>query len=106
MFTEGELAMYSVLGIGIFNSIMFSNIYTLGIAGLGKYTSQGSSLLVMAILGGALVPLIQGLLADSSVGVQKSFIVPVFCYLYIVYFGVYCARKLKNVEFVSNSSGH
>jgi FHS family L-fucose permease-like MFS transporter len=56
----GGYAMYSILGIGIFNSIMFSNIYTLSIAGLGKYTSQGSSLLVMAILGGAIVPVIQG----------------------------------------------
>jgi len=98
--------MYSVLGMGIFNSIMFSNIYTLGISGLGKYTSQGSSLLVMAILGGALVPLIQGVVADSSVGVQKSFIVPVFCYLYILYFGIYCSRKLKNVEHATNASGH
>lgn len=106
MFSAGEMAMYSVLGMGIFNSIMFSNIYTLGISGLGKYTSQGSSLLVMAILGGALVPLIQGVVADSSVGVQKSFIVPVFCYLYILYFGIYCSRKLKNVEHATNASGH
>jgi len=106
MFSAGEMAMYSVLGMGIFNSIMFSNIYTLGISGLGKYTSQGSSLLVMAILGGALVPLIQGVVADSSVGVQKSFIVPVFCYLFILYFGIYCSRKLKNVEHATNASGH
>lgn len=106
MFSEGAMAMYSVLGIGIFNSIMFSNIYTLGIAGLGKYTSQGSSLLVMAILGGALVPLIQGALADSDFGVQKSFIVPVFCYLYILFFGLYCAKKLKFVEHAKNVSGH
>jgi len=106
MFSQGEMAMYSVLGIGIFNSIMFSNIYTLGISGLGKYTSQGSSLLVMAILGGAVVPLIQGAIADSEIGVQKSFIVPVFCYLYILYFGFYCSRKLKNVEMVQGTSGH
>ena len=106
MFSQGEMAMYSVLGIGIFNSIMFSNIYTLGISGLGKYTSQGSSLLVMAILGGAVVPLLQGVIADSSVGVQKSFIVPVFCYLYVLYFGFYCSRKLKNVEMVKGASGH
>lgn len=108
MFNEGEMAMYSILGIGIFNSIMFSNIYTLGISGLGKYTSQGSSLLVMAILGGALVPVIQGAIADSDpvYGVQHSFIVPVFCYLYILFFGIYCSRKLKNVEHASNASGH
>lgn len=108
MVNQGELAMYSILGMGIFNSIMFSNIYTLGISGLGKYTSQGSSLLVMAILGGAIVPIVQGAIADTDpvYGVQHSFIVPVFCYLYIVFFGIYCSRKLKNVEHGSNVSGH
>ena len=80
MLNQGELAMYSILGIGIFNSIMFSNIYTLAISGLGKYTSQGSSLVVMAILGGAIVPIFQGYLADIF-GVQHSFIIPVFCYV-------------------------
>lgn len=108
MVNQGELAMYSILGMGIFNSIMFSNIYTLGISGLGKYTSQGSSLLVMAILGGAIVPIVQGAIADTDpiYGVQHSFIVPVFCYLYIVFFGIYCSRKLKNVEHGPNVSGH
>jgi FHS family L-fucose permease-like MFS transporter len=108
MVNHGELAMYSILGMGIFNSIMFSNIYTLGISGLGKYTSQGSSLLVMAILGGAIVPIVQGAIADTDpvYGVQHSFIVPVFCYLYIVFFGIYCSRKLKNVEHGPNVSGH
>lgn len=108
IFNEGHLAMYSILGIGIFNSIMFSNIYTLGISGLGKYTSQGSSLLVMAILGGAIVPIIQGAIADTDpvYGVQHSFIVPVFCYLYILFFGIYCSRKLKNVEHAKNVTGH
>jgi len=94
---SGALAMYSILGIGIFNSIMFSNIYTLSIAGLGKYTSQGSSLLVMAILGGAIIPVIQGVLADH-LGVQLSLMLPVICYVYIFAFGVYCSKKLKNVE--------
>jgi len=65
---------------------MWSNIFTLSIAGLGKHTSQGSSLLVMAILGGAIVPVIQGAVADS-IGVHNSFIVPIFCYIYIAYFG-------------------
>lgn len=108
MFNQGEMAMYSILGIGIFNSIMFSNIYTLGISGLGKYTSQGSSLLVMAILGGALVPVIQGAIADSDpvYGVQHSFIVPVLCYCYVLFFGIYCSRKLKNVEHATNTAGH
>lgn len=105
MVNHGEMAMYSVLGIGIFNSIMFSNIYTLAISGLGKYTSQGSSLVVMAILGGAIVPIFQGLLADQF-GVQHSFIIPVFCYLIILIFGAYCTRYLGHVENTEAKSGH
>ena len=94
IFSTGSMALYPILGIGLFNSIMFSNIYTLAISGLGKYVSQGSSLLVMAILGGALVPLIQGGLADSQ-GIQHSFILPAACYLYILIFGLYCMRNVK-----------
>ncbi|KXH81571.1 sugar MFS transporter [Chryseobacterium kwangjuense] len=105
MVNQGELAMYSILGIGIFNSIMFSNIYTLAISGLGKYTSQGSSLVVMAILGGAIVPVFQGYLADQ-LGVQHSFIIPVFCYLMILIFGVYCTKYLGHVETTEAKSGH
>ena len=105
MVNHGELAMYSILGIGIFNSIMFSNIYTLAISGLGKYTSQGSSLVVMAILGGAIVPIFQGYLADQF-GVQHSFIIPVFCYLIILIFGAYCTKYLGHVESTENKSGH
>lgn len=97
IFSTGSMALYPILGIGLFNSIMFSNIYTLAIAGLGKYVSQGSSLLVMAILGGALLPLIQGGLADSQ-GIQHSFILPAACYLYILIFGLYCMRKVKLTE--------
>jgi len=105
MVNHGELAMYSILGIGIFNSIMFSNIYTLAISGLGKYTSQGSSLVVMAILGGAIVPIFQGYLADQF-GVQHSFIIPVFCYLVILIFGAYCSKYLGHVENTEAKSGH
>ncbi|KMQ69319.1 fucose permease [Chryseobacterium sp. FH2] len=105
MVNHGEMAMYSVLGIGIFNSIMFSNIYTLAISGLGKYTSQGSSLVVMAILGGAIVPIFQGYLADQ-IGVQHSFIIPVFCYLVILIFGAYCTKYLNHVQSAEAKSGH
>ncbi len=105
MVNKGELAMYSVLGIGIFNSIMFSNIYTLSIAKLGVYTSQGSSLLVMAILGGAILPLVQGAVADQ-IGVHHSFILPLVCYLFILYFGIYCAKHLKGIEQTSVKGGH
>ena len=85
--SNGIVAMWAVIGIGLFNSIMWSNIFTLAIEGLGEYTSQGSSLLVMAILGGALVPVIQGMTADAY-GVHFSFVVPIFCYVYIAFYGL------------------
>jgi FHS family L-fucose permease-like MFS transporter len=92
VFTNGEVAFWAVIGIGIFNSIMWSNIFTLAIDGLGKYTSQGSSLLVMAILGGAVIPPLQGAFADLM-GVQFSFIVPILCYVYIFYYGISGYKK-------------
>ncbi len=92
MFTSGNIAMWTILSVGLFNSIMWSNIFTLSISGLKKYTNQGSSLLIMAILGGALIPLIQGGLADW-IGIQYSYILPVLCYLYIAVFGMYCMRN-------------
>ena len=90
--TKGHIAMWALLSVGLFNSIMWSNIFTLAISGLGRYTSQGSSLLVMAILGGALIPLIQGGLADS-IGIQYSFFLPLLCYGYIVFYGIFCAGE-------------
>ena len=83
---SGSIAMWAIIGIGLFNSIMWSNIFTLAIDGLGKYTSQGSSMLVMAILGGAIIPPIQGALADV-IGVHMSFIIPVFSYAYLAFYG-------------------
>lgn len=91
--SEGEIAMWSVIGIGLFNSIMWPNIFTLAIEGLGKFKSQGSSLLVMAILGGAVVPLIQGSFADRF-GVHLSFLVPIICYLYIAFYGIYGYKRI------------
>jgi FHS family L-fucose permease-like MFS transporter len=87
LFSGGMIAIWTLIGIGLFNSIMWSNIFTLAIRDLGKYTSQGSSLLVMAILGGALIPLIQGAVADAFNGYHYSFFVPVFCYIYLAYYG-------------------
>ena len=78
--------MWAILGIGIFNSIMWSNIFTLAIKGLGDCTSQGSSILVMFIVGGAILPPIQGAVADV-VGVQLSFFVPMLSYVYLAYYG-------------------
>ncbi len=87
----GMLAMWAIIGVGLFNSIMWSNVFTLSIAGLKEKSSQGSSLLVMMILGGALIPPIQGLIADQ-IGIQLSFLVPVGCYIYLFYFGAQLSR--------------
>jgi len=86
MMTHGMLAVWSVVAIGLFNSIMFPNIFTLGIEGLGALTGRGSSLLIMAIVGGAVIPELQGMLADH-VGVHHAFVLPLLCYLYIVFYG-------------------
>ncbi len=87
IFADGKLAMWSMLCIGLFNSIMWSNIFTLAIAGLDKYTSQGSSLLVMMIVGGAILPVCQGALADAA-GVHYSLFVPLVAYLYLIFYGL------------------
>jgi len=92
----GSSAMWTLLAVGLFNSIMWSNIFTLAIAGLGAHTSQGASLLVMGILGGALLPLFQGWLADT-IGLKPSFIVPAICYAYIAGYGLFCSKKLGKV---------
>ncbi|WP_312236227.1 sugar MFS transporter [Stenotrophomonas sp.] len=85
MLGSGNLAKWSVVSIGLFNSIMFPTIFALAIARLGTLTGQGSSLLVMAIVGGAVVPLAMGWLADHH-GLQLSFLLPMLCYLYIVFY--------------------
>ena len=80
---DGTAAMWAILGVGLFNSIMFPTIFSLGVAGLGKHTSQGSGILCLAIVGGAFIPLLQGVLADS-IGVQPAFYLPALLYIYIV----------------------
>jgi MFS transporter, FHS family, L-fucose permease len=85
--SSGLVAMWSVIAIGLFNSIMFPTLFTLGIEGLGPMTSRGSSLLIMAIVGGAVVPLLQGVLADR-VGVQAAYVLPIVCYAYIAWYAL------------------
>ena len=87
MNTTGSVAMWSILAVGFFNSIMFPTIFTLSVNGLGSMTSKGSGLVCQAIVGGALVPLIQGLAADT-VGIQMSFAVPLVCYIYIGWYAL------------------
>lgn len=87
MLTSGNLAVWTMLAVGLFNSIMFPSIFALGIAELGPLTGTGSGLMSMAIVGGAIVPLIQGAIADHS-GIHHAFLLPVICYLYILFFAL------------------
>lgn len=82
----GSISAYSILAVGLMNSLMFPTIFTLAIKGLGKYTDQGSGILCTAIVGGAIIPLLQGSIADS-IGIRFAFFLPVLCYLYIAYYG-------------------
>jgi FHS family L-fucose permease-like MFS transporter len=91
MLSSGGLAMYSIIAIGLFNSIMFPTIFALGIERLGPMTSKASSLLIMAIVGGAIVPYVQGVFADH-IGLQHAFFLPLLCYLYIVFYGLSGSR--------------
>ncbi len=86
MVGAGPLAMWSILAVGLCNSIMFPTLFSLAVNGLGKHTGQGSGILCAAIVGGAIIPVVQGLFADR-IGIQQAFFIPVLCYLYIAYYG-------------------
>jgi MFS transporter, FHS family, L-fucose permease len=86
MLTFGHVAMWSIILVGLFNSIMWPNIFALGLAELGPLTNLGSSLLVMGILGAALIPLLQGFVADH-IGIHHAFFLPALCYVYICFYG-------------------
>ena len=96
LFTTGTVAIFAFLSGGLFCSIMWPSIFSLSIKGLGKYTSQGSAFLVMMILGGAIIPPIQGKLADI-IGIHESYWVTVFCFLYLMYFAQRVEKIFKKV---------
>src|ERR1700686_3266463 len=87
MILGGHTAMWTILAVGLFNSIMFPTIFSLGVAELGPLTGNGSGVLTMAIVGGAILPVIQGVIADR-VGIHHAFFLPVLCYLYILFYGL------------------
>jgi FHS family L-fucose permease-like MFS transporter len=103
LFTVGQVAIYAVLSGGLFCSIMWPAIFNLSILGLGKYTTQGSAFLIMMILGGGIIPPIQGKMADyiqsrSSIvgyGIHQSYWVPVFCFAYLAFLGFVVKGILK-----------
>jgi len=95
LFSTGYLALYAFLSGGLFCSIMWPSIFALSINGLGKYTSQGSSFLVMMILGGAIIPPLQGKLADIM-GIHESYWIAVICFVYLTYFAQKAGNLIKN----------
>jgi FHS family L-fucose permease-like MFS transporter len=92
MLTFGHVAMWTLLLVGLFNSIMFPTIFALAIEGLGPLTGKGSGLLVAAIVGGAIIPELQGILADR-IGIHHAFILPALCYGYILFYAASIASK-------------
>ena len=107
--TSGTTATYAFLSGGLCCSIMWPCIFSLSIAGLGKYTTQGSAFLIMMILGGGIIPPIQGKLADVF-SIQQSYWIPVFCFAYLALFAILVKGILKkqgiNYEQASNAGGH
>jgi len=87
LFASGSIAIYAVVLLGFFHSIMFPTIFALSIRNLGPLTKRGSSLLVMAIIGGAFFPAVMGRISDAS-SIQRAFAVPLLCYLFILHFGL------------------
>lgn len=100
LLTTGQIAVYAFLSTGLFCSIMWPCIFSLSLAGLGKYQTQGAAFLVMMILGGGIIPPLQGKLSDI-IGIQPSFIVGALCFVYLTFFAVYVRKVLRkqNVQF-------
>jgi len=90
--TAGRVAMFAILAVGFFNSIMFPTIFTLAIAGVHRHLGQASGLLCMAIVGGAVVPLLVGVTADA-LGLRVAFLLPVLCYAYVAGLGTVAGRQ-------------
>jgi FHS family L-fucose permease-like MFS transporter len=100
MLSHGYVAMWSILLVGLFNSIMFPTIFALSVDGLGRHTSQASGILCMAIVGGAVIPVVQGIIADNM-GIHHAFFIPVLCYIYIAFYAV----KGHRPAFLRHTSG-
>jgi MFS transporter, FHS family, L-fucose permease len=105
MLTFGPVAMWSIILVGLFNSVMFPSIFTLAIAGLGPRTGEGSGLLVAAIVGGAILPVIQGTLADNpAIGIHHAFLLPVLCYLFICFYGFKGSRPVSEQQVLNTAT--
>ncbi len=97
MFSNGQVAIWTFVLCGFCNSIMFPNIFALGVAGLGSMTNKGSGLIMTACVGGAVIPFLLGALADE-IGIQGSFVLPIFCYLFIAYYGLWGSKQAHPIS--------
>jgi FHS family L-fucose permease-like MFS transporter len=97
MFSTGQVAIWSLVLCGFFNSIMFPNIFALGIAGLGPMTSKGSGLIMTAVVGGAIIPALIGWVADKTGSISSAFAIPAFCYLFIAYYGLIGSKPKRTI---------
>ena len=104
--TNGTIATYAFLSGGLCCSIMWPCIFSLSIAGLGKYTTEGAAFLIMMILGGGIIPPIQGKLADF-IGIHQSYWIPVICFSYLTFFAIAVKGILKNqgIDYEGTSAG-
>lgn len=96
MLTHGQVAIWTLVICGFLNSIQFPNVFALGIAGLGPLTSRGSGLINTAIVGGAVIPYLIGALSDK-IGIQGSFVLPMACYLYIAWYGLWGSKPVRRI---------
>jgi MFS transporter, FHS family, L-fucose permease len=100
MLTTGLISVYAFISVGLFCSTLWPCIYTLAISGLGKFTNQGSSYLIMMIMGGGLVSWLQGWLAGPAImGIKASYMVGVLCFVYLAYYGWKAGKILKDSAF-------
>jgi len=96
MATTGMVSVYAFTSVGLFCSTLWPCIFTLAVAGLGKHTNQGSSLLIMMIMGGGIISLFQGILADTSLGIHYSYIMGAACFAYLAFYAIRAKSVLKS----------
>jgi MFS transporter, FHS family, L-fucose permease len=110
MLTTGMTSVFAFTSVGLFCSTLWPCIFTLAIAGLGKHTNQGSSLLIMMIMGGGIISVVQGLVADDHIlGIQYSYVVGLCCFLYLAFYAIRCKSILKSqgIDYdIKTSGGH
>ena len=110
MLADGMVSVYAFISVGLFCSTLWPCIFTLAIAGLGKHTNEGASFLIMMIMGGGIISLLQGVVADTPVGIQWSYIVGVACFAYLAFYAIKAKSILKSqgidYDSMESSGGH